>query len=34
MYIKQEDILSKTDGGLDIILSYYPDADKKKSFKI
>lgn len=27
-YIKQEDILEKTNGGLDIILSYYPQAQK------
>ena len=39
MFIKQEDILSATRGGLDIILSYYPQAEQtlhtaKKQFKI
>jgi len=39
MFIKQEDILQATRGGLDIILSYYPQAEQtlhsaKKQFKI
>ena len=38
-YVKFEDILEQTDGGLDIITSYYPDAQnalsrKDKKFKI
>lgn len=39
MFVKQEDILSATRGGLDIILHYYPQAQKalstaKKQFKV
>ncbi|MCT4636215.1 MAG: hypothetical protein N4A72_00770 [Bacteroidales bacterium] len=39
MYIEQKDILSATNGGLDIILHYYPQAQKaletfRKEFKI
>lgn len=34
MYIKQEDILKATNGGLDIIINYFPNADKRKSFRI
>jgi hypothetical protein len=38
-YIEQQDILNKTNGGLDIILSYYPQAQaclesSRKEFKI
>ncbi len=38
-FVKQEDIFSATNGGLDVILSYYPQADicvrqKNKKFKI
>ena len=33
-YIKAEDIYKETNGGLDIILAYYPEANERKSFKI
>lgn len=34
MYFCKDQILSATNGGLDIILSYYPEADTRKHFRI
>lgn len=34
MYIDKDEILRSTNGGLDIILSYYPDADVRRKFKV
>jgi len=33
-YVKVDDIWTATNGGLNIIKSYYPDADDRKAFKI